>query len=492
MLDALSGNTNQSSIDQYVRLAMQQASKPKNNLISKRDTLSSKKSVLSDLDSKLSSLNSIAERFNDPITDYFASKTAETSDSEKITVTSTYAAAAGNHSITVDRMAKSDTRVSQQYNSNDTAFTAITTDQTFSLEIGHPTDTDANNRISLDVTVAADTFNQSNDKVLADVAERINDAMYTALSDETITNDEAAHASVVSESSGKSRLILRSGNSGYTYRMDFTDSSDGLLSMMELTNASQSTGTSGGYITEVGTSATDSQLNSKFTIDGLDFYRDSNSVSDAISGLTLNLQDTFATPETITVNSDEESVKEEVEGFIEAYNNSLDFLKDNTQIDPDTYKEGALSNDLTYRNIYSGLRSIISSSVDSVSNNDYSRLYHIGIEIDDKGKLGIEDSEKFSEALAANPSNVANLFNSEDGLAVQIEDYLENYIKTGGTIDASKKNIDNNIISINDRISQMDDNLAMKEAQLRDEFTQMQTMINQLQNQQNFLNSFSF
>ncbi len=55
MLDALSGSSNQSNIDRYVELAMQQASRPKNDLITQRAELNSKKSVLSKLDSKLSS-----------------------------------------------------------------------------------------------------------------------------------------------------------------------------------------------------------------------------------------------------------------------------------------------------------------------------------------------------------------------------------------------------------------------------------------------------
>ncbi len=488
MVDAVS---NQSSIDQYISMAMQQESIPKNNLLDKQNGLYSKKSVLSSLDSKLSSLNSVAERFNDPITDYFASKNAESSDSEKFTVSSTSTASAGNHSLTVDRLANSDTRVSQQYNSDDTNFSSFLTDQTFSIEIGHPTDDDELNRLNLDITVTADIFDKTNAEVLAEIAEQINNKMYQSAVDETIENDELIHASVVTESTGKSRIVLRSEKSGYNYRMDFTDSADGLLSELGVNDNKVSSGTKGGYITEIGNSATDSLLNAKFTIDGLDFYRDSNSASDAISGLTINLQDTFSTAETITVSSDEESVKEEVQSFIEAYNNSLDFLKTNTQMDPNTYREGILSNDLTYRNIHSGLRNIMSSTVDSVSNSSFSRLFHIGIEIQDDGKLKIEDDEKFTEALSVNPKNISDLFNSENGIAVQVENYLENYVKTGGTIDASKKNIDSNIMSINDRVSLMNVSLTAKEKQLRSEFAYMQSVIDQLNNQQSFLSSFS-
>jgi len=490
MLDSISGSSSSSSIEQYIELAMEQESQSKYKLQDKIDNLTSKKTVLSSLDSKLSSLNRLSERFTDPITDYFASKSAETSDAEKFTVSATSSASAGNHEITVERLAKSDTRVSQQYNSDDTSLSGITAAQTFSINVGHPTDEDESNRVSLDITIDAETFQLSNEEALLEIADRINSAMYQAATDETIENDEVIHASVVNESSGKSRLVLRSEQSGYTYRMEFADSADGLLSQLGVSANQLSSGTSGGYITEVGTNSTDSMLNSKFTVDGLDFYRDNNSVSDAVNGVTINMLSTFDSPETITVNNDEAGVKEEVNSFIEAYNNALKFLKSNTQMNPDTYEEGPLSGDLTYRNIYSGLRGIVSSTIDSVDNSSYSRLYHIGIEIQDDGTLKIEDNEKFSEALAINSKNVADIFNSEKGLAVQLGDYLESYVKTGGTIDASKKNIDSNIISINDRISLMNDNLAAKEAQLRSEFTQMQTLINQLNNQQSFLSSF--
>ena len=470
---------------------MQQESIPKNNLLQKQTDLNSKKSVLSSLDSKLSSLNSVSERFTDPITDYFASKNAESSDSEKFTVSSTSTASAGNHSITVERLAKSDTRVSQQYNSSDTSFTGITSDQAFKIEIGHPTEDDEFNRISIDITVSADTFSKSNDKVLKEIADKINDKMFKSATEDSIENDEKVHASVVTESSGKSRLVFRTEKSGYNYRMKFTDSADGLLNQLEINSNKKSSNTLGGYIHEIGTGSTESMLNAKFTLDGLVFYRDKNSVSDAVSGLTINLQDTFDNAETITIKSDETAVKEEMNCFIKSYNEALKFLKSNTQMDPKTYKEGPLSRDLTYRNIYFGLRNIVSSSVSSVNNSSYSTLYHLGIEIQDDGSLKVEDSEKFNEALASDSKNVSDIFNSSEGLSVKIKDYLDSYIKTGGAIDSSKKNIDTNIVNINDRIGQMNDILAAKEIQLRDEFSQMQDMINKLNNQQNFLNSFA-
>jgi flagellar hook-associated protein 2 len=489
-IDAGSIFTNQSSIEQLIGQYLALESRPRDDLVDKKDALNSRKNVLSELDSKLSALESKAERLNDPITDYFAAKLATSSDTDKFTVSASSSAELGNHTLSVDRLAVSDTRVSKQYTDSNTSFSGITTDQTFSIEVAHPTDEDPSNRVSIDITMTADKFSQNDNQVLADIADAINSAMFTAISSETIENDEVVYASVVNEESGKSRLVLRTEQSGYTYRMDFTDSADNLLQTLEVNADVQSSGTSGGYMTTVGTNATDSLLNSKFTMDGLTFYRDSNNVTDALTGVTLQLLDTFATTETVTVNVDTESVKGEVQEFLDAYNESLTFLRTNTQMDPDTYKAGALSSDYTYRGIIAKLRSIVSGEVSGVNNSDYSRLFSIGIEADDKGLLSIADSDKFTEALESNTANVSDLFRASDGIAVELENFINNFVKTGGTIDNSKKNINDQVTYLSGRISSMDEWLLKRETQLRDEFAKLQEAMSRISSQQSFFSMF--
>ena len=55
--------------------------------------------------------------------------------------------------------------------------------------------------------------------------------MTSAVVNDTIESDEIVNASVVSEQNGKSRLVLTSAKTGYTYRQNFTDTS-GLLSSL--------------------------------------------------------------------------------------------------------------------------------------------------------------------------------------------------------------------------------------------------------------------
>jgi len=480
----------QNSIEYLVSQYMMYESAPKNALLDRQDDLKERKGVLSDLDSKLSTLQSKAERLSDPITDYFALRTSTVSDSDVLTASASSTAAMGNHSVTIERLAISDTRVSQQYDDIATSFSGILADQTFSIGYGHPTEADENNRESLSITVTADVFALDNDDALLQIADAINSAMYIAVSNETIESGEQVRASVVSEESGKSRIILRSESSGYKNRIDFTDSADSLLSSMGVSDAVVSSGTAGGYITEVGTSATTSLLNSKLNIDGLDFYRDNNNVTDALTGVTMKLLDVSATTQTISVTADTEGVKTEVNEFLDTYNESMTYLRSNTQMDPETYQRGVLSDDVTYRSILYDLRNYTMNQVTGVANSDYSRLFNIGIEADSKGQLSITDSDKFTTALETNSDYVAQVFNASDGLATKLDGYLEKYIKTGGTIDSSKTNIEDQLTSLSDRMSLMDDLLARREKQLTDQFTSLQEMMYTLTNQQNYMSSF--
>ncbi len=488
-MDISSIFSSQSSIDRLVGQYMTLERGPLDLLINKKESLDGKRSILSDLDSKLSALKRKADRLTDPIFNYFATKKATTSDLEKFTATAGPSSAAGNHSISVARLAESDTRVSSQFNNNDTSFTGYVSDQSFDIELTHIDDDGNESREQISVTVAASVFSGTDEDVLAAVSDAINSAMSNAVTDETLNSDEVIHSSVVSESSSTSRLVLRSENTGYTYRMDFGTSS--FLDDLEVNAGVQSSGTAGGYVHDVGTDETNSMLNNMFTVDGLTLYRDSNNVTDAIAGVTMQLLDTFAIDETISITADVESVQGEVDDFLEAYNSALTFLKSNTQIDPNSYSRGLLADDLIYKNIYYDLRNHASDEVDTTSSTLYTRLYQLGIETDDDGYLSITDSEKFTNAVETNSTYVADIFNSEDGFASRLVDYVDRYVKTGGTIDSSKRNIDDELIHINDRIDYTNDILKRREAQLRTEMTKLQETMVLLQSQQSYLGLFS-
>jgi len=463
------------SVDEMVNIYMTQEEKPLQELEDKQDALYEKKKALTTLYSKLSALKSTSQSLSMTTSDAFNSKKSVSSDAEKFTTSATSLAEVGTHSLMVERLATSDTRVTKQYTDTDTSFSGFTTDQTFSIEVAHPTDADPDNRVAIDVTITSDVFSQTDDDVLAAISDAINDAIGSAIIAGTITNNEGVQSAIVSEQTGVSRLVLRSKLSGYDYRIDFTDSADSLLSAMELNAAVQSSGASGGYMTEVGTSANTSELNSKFTLDGLTFYRNSNSVNDALNGVTLTFLDTFSTTENVTVQADVEAVKEEVRGFLDSYNDLLDCVRNNTVVNSETGTAGLLSNDSRYMDMRNELRSLVNEPVSGVSNTDYTNLFDIGIEANETGSLSIVDSNLFSDALQANTTNVSDIFLTEStGLLDKLIDYVDQYVGSDGLILDSKSSIDEQASYLDDRIDKMEDYLYEKEKQLRKEFTSLQ------------------
>ena len=494
-------------VSQYIQLE----SRPRDKIIENREKLTAKQKILTSLDSKLSALNSSAERMTDEITDYFSIKKATSSKEEDLLATAGSNGALGTHSITVERLATSDTRVSKQYSSDSTDLSSFGSDQTFTMQVGHyyldsltgsPTKGQKiYQRVDISVTVAAASFAKNNSEALADIATAINDAMSTALvtdhdydgndkNEKKLDSIDIVRAEVISEDGENSRLVLKSASSGYSYRVDFTDSADSILSGLEVSNNSQMSGNSGGFITNVGTGVTDSLLNSKFEINGLTFYRDSNNISDALTGVTLDLLNTFATSQAITVSADVDGVKKEVQDFLDAFNSSIDYLRENAEMNPESKNRGVLADDGLYRQMTSTLRSKLNTIVTNTSSSIYDRLFDLGIESDTTGHYSIVDSSKFEMALDSNTKNVSDIFNATDGIATVVKTYVNAFVKVGGSIDSSKSSLQDSILQLNTRITYWDEVLAKREIQLRDEFTRIQTMMSQLSQQQSFINNF--
>ena len=478
----------QSLVDQYMAIE----ARPQQQLEEKKETLTTRKKTLTELDSSLSALRSKADELLDPTIEQFNLKSGKSSDSEKFIVTADAAAEIGNHSISVERMAIADTRVSKQVTDDASDFTDILTDQVFSIEIANPTEEDSENRISIDITIAADQFQNTNADLLDYIATTINAAMSSAVAADTVNIDEVVRASVVSEVDGSSRIVIRSNNSGYDYRMDFSDSADNLLGRLEANQAAAVSGSSGGYITEVGTSRTNSLLNAKLNVDGLTFYRNENVISDVLGGISIQVLDTFSTTESITVDSDVYAVKDEVNAFLDTYNTLVNFLRDNVGINATSGEYGSLSNDLKYRGILYDLRDIMISEVDGVSNSLYSRLSTIGIRANRQGVLAIQDNDKFNNALRINSNYVADLFNqSDNGIATQLKNYITDYVEGDGIINTSKLILDEQIVNLEDRIADFDDYLDNRAAELQKEFGQLQQAMSLLNSQQSVFSMFS-
>ena len=148
----------------------------------------------------------------------------------------------------------------------------------------------------------------------------------------------------------------------------------------------------------------------KITVDGITYTDSSNSISDMIPGVTLNLKNAdSSTTITLSVNRDIETIEEKITNLVDAYNEIIDFI--NQQFEYDIEKQevgGVLFGDGTLRSVKSDLSSLIISKISNVE-DAYSTLALVGIKLDNEGKLSI-NSSTLSTALQTNFSEVQKLF----------------------------------------------------------------------------------
>ncbi len=159
--------------------------------------------------------------------------------------------------------------------------------------------------------------------------------------------------------------------------------------------------------------ATDARIyvNTDPVANPLDFItRSTNTISDVISGVTLTLKDADDTRTTaLSVSSDSSNLKEDIQNFVEKFNDVMDYL--NAQFTYNENKEaaGVLSGESTALKVKQDLLSLATTRVEGIdASDDYKSFAVIGLGINQTGQLEIDD-EKLDDALANHLDSVKRI-----------------------------------------------------------------------------------
>ena len=502
-MNTLTSIANSGSLyEQLISQVIAVESQPKLKLRAEQTDQDVYKGVLSDFSTRISTLNTLLEKLQDPFRTPFAGRAANVPEDAGFSATATDDAATGQHEIQVRQLARADARLSKQVVATDTTLRDSFIDtpgdpladpptsdtfgaRTFTLNIAQPDGADPV-EIEVSYTPEADA---TNDDILKGVAAAITAATRTARADGLLAEGTGATASVIHETDGTSRLSLRSTATGYNNRLSFTDT-DGLLAELELNVTSVRSGTGGGAIYAVGSGPADSALSASFTLDGLDIYRDTNTVDDALDGITFTLNAVTDAPETLTIGANTKAMRADVDTFIKEYNALATFIGSRSKVNADTGNRGAFAGDAAMRSLRLGIRTDLSREISD--NSTFSRLADLGIETQRDGTLKITDASQLDAALAANPDAVGALFSSEDGIGARLTSRFEGLLGSSGTIEQRKKTADSRINQIKSQIERWDLRLARREETLRNQFAQLEALTTQAQSQQASLASLYF
>jgi flagellar hook-associated protein 2 len=240
----------------------------------------------------------------------------------------------------------------------------------------------------------------------------------------------------------------------------------------------------------------------ELTFNGIDITRSSNSISDLIQGVTLDLTaaseldvngDPVSTT-TLTVSTDGEATGEKLQAFVDAYNAVFDFVQGQFTAPAEGADAPPLFGDSTLRGVRNSLRSITGGSVDT-GNDAFSLLSQVGIEAGTDGKLTFNSAE-FEEAIAEDEDAVLALFTGEDeegspsGIAGRLVATVELYTDSvDGLIKARTDGFARLIRDTDNQIERQNDRLERTEQQLNTRFANLEVLLNRLQGQGGALGS---
>ncbi|MCX8087005.1 MAG: flagellar filament capping protein FliD [Rhodocyclaceae bacterium] len=386
-------------------------------------------SVKSALDNLLGAVNTLKTAGT------YTGLSATSSNKDVATATAASGALAGTYSINVTQLAKYHTvRSSDAYTATSNTFTH----GTLSIQIGSGTP----------VNITIDGSNNT----LAGIRDAINAA------------NAGVKASIVNDGTNY-RLILNSqtlGSSG-AITVAVTDSgSGGSFALGNLASPSLVTTQN----------ADDAQL----TINGLAITRSSNTITDAIDNVTLNLVATGST--TVTVGKNTAAVVAAFDGFVKAFNEAKKQIDAVAKYDPQTKKAAVLTGDAAIRSVQSQLNQLVFSRVSGFG--DIGTLSDIGIRLQSDGTLKL-DTAKLTEALNDPNKDVKGLMTQttagNPGIAVRFATALQSMLEAKGVIDSRTEGINASIKLLQQQTETMKRRLQDIEARYRAQFSALDSTI---------------
>jgi flagellar hook-associated protein 2 len=265
------------------------------------------------------------------------------------------------------------------------------------LTIQYGTYDSGNNTFSLNSAKAAQTITvDPSNSTLAGVRDAINAA--NAGVSATIINDGASN-----------RLVLTAKDTGAANSLRITVSDDDGTNidssgLSQLSFDPTATAGVGRNLTQV-----QAAQDAKLQIDGIGVSKPSNTITDAIEGLTLNLLKTnTGSPTTLDVARDSAGVKTSVETFVKAFNSINQTLKDLGGYNSATKKGGILQGDSTALSIQRGIRSALTTAVGQIAGG-FTSLSQIGVAFQKDGTLAL-DSTKLQAAMDSGFDQIGGLF----------------------------------------------------------------------------------
>lgn len=272
---------------------------------------------------------------------------------------------------------------------------------------------------------------------------------------------------------GVTASIVNTGDAANPYKLSIVSKTTGTDSQVSMAFTGTgdlttllSDGAHGGSMTQVQAAS-----NATLEVNGMSISSQSNTVSEAIQGVTLTLK-TPGTTQTVDVAKDDSAVKNSIKTFVDAYNAYVNVTKTQTAFNEDPTKSGKLLGDATLR----GIKATISTALNTQQTGDFTIMSQFGIKLTPEGTLQIDD-DKLTESLTKNPDGITSFFTGTDGFATRMDKALSNILATDGALDTATKGLTKANTSLDDQSARMSESIAATVERYRTQFAAMDSLV---------------
>ncbi|MBF0179856.1 MAG: flagellar filament capping protein FliD [Magnetococcales bacterium] len=416
--------------------------------------------AISELKTKIVALKTKSEALQDPTA--WAPHTVSTSDDSLVTLTADSTAQSANHSVVVTQLASYNTAVMNTGVLSRSAAVDASGTGTFTFDYNGSINSTPDSTVSYSVNISATA-------TIDDIAADINALDFGSTS-------AGVSASVLYDGSAY-RLVLTAKDSG-TVR--------GSLPVGVPPDGSPRLSNFGGSLNTAQPFTISTPTDAQLTIDGIAVISPSNQVSDALTGVTLNLKATTGVAGVnVTIANDKSALKTTLNEFVDSFNAIIDYVN--------LHKENTLSGDSLSRSVISQMRGVLNTKTQTTANAElspFSTLSAMGLRTDQKtGKISF-DGTSLDKALSTNFNSVTKLFTTQhttstdtfnEGLAHRMADLVTSLTSSSsgaitGRMDGLQARLDRlekSISSENTRLDKVRELLTRKFSNLEQMITKM-------------------
>lgn len=409
---------------------------------------SSLKGALTSFQSALTGLTSLSD---------FSTRTATSSSDTVFTASASNAGVPGTTDIEVTSLAEAQKMVSDDYADTDTAIGA-----------GDVT-----------ITVGSEAFTVNivggSNNTLTGLRDAINDAAdNVGVSASILTVDDPVTAGQT-----VSKLVLTSDKTGTDngFTVTVANDADG--------NDTDDNGIS--KFINANLNSIDTAADASIKVDGFTATSSTNVFTGVIAGVTITAESADpGNTHTLTVASDVSEVTDKITGFVDAFNSFETTYKFLTAVDIEKKEAGLLTGDATARSLESQIRGVLQSQVGDTTNDTYTSLASIGITVGEEGEL-LLDSSVLSTALNEEFDQVGELIAGTSGIATQMDDLHEEFLKSGGIIPTRETTFQTQLVDIADQRDALALRLESVEERIRRQFSAMDIIVAQFNSTGDFI-----